>query len=293
MGFVSLVLVLGAKEGAKEGASYRGGGDGMISVDGAAWQSAPVALSPGRVLFAIGDVHGHARQLAALHDFIRARIEHRHAGKAVSLVWLGDYIDRGPEPGGTLRLVREGLGLAGVEEVALKGNHEQFLTDVLASDNPDPETVMLWKWNGGSQTIAGLLGRDEPSDPVALAKALRRALGEAALVQLGQLAMTHRVGGYLCVHAGVHPSRSLATQGPQELLWIREPFLSPPHWIHDFVVIHGHTPEQPVVLPHRIGIDSGVFMSGRLTAVEIEGEALRLITAYEESENTDPWPEPS
>lgn len=264
----------------------------MISVASADWQSAPRTLSPGRVLFAIGDSHGHARQLAALHDFIRQRIERQHAGKEVSLVWLGDYIDRGPEPGAVLRLVREGLGLRGVEEVALKGNHEQFLIDVLESDSPDPEKVMLWKWNGGGQTIAGLLGRDEPSDTAMLAKALRRALGETALAQLRDLAMTHRVGDYLCVHAGVHPSRSLAAQTPKDLLWIREPFLSPPHWIHDFVVIHGHTPEQPKVLPHRIGIDSGVFKSGRLTAVEIEGETLRLITAYEESQSTDPWPAP-
>src|SRR3546814_10834400 len=80
----------------------------------------------------------------------------------------------------------------------------------------------------------------------------------------------------------MHPDRALDAQTEQDLLWIREPFLSGENWQHPVTVVHGHTPEGPTALPHRIGVDSGVFMSGCLTAVELRGDRLRLISAREE-----------
>jgi len=253
------------------------------------WCEAPAELAGREVLFAIGDVHGHAGHLIALHDFIRARIERAYDPKDVTVVWMGDYVDRGPQPRECLDLVRDGLGIAGVREVALKGNHEQFLLDIV--DNPDPKDskILVWEMNGGSHTIAGLLPERRWKNPKALSQGLRRSLGTDRLDFLHGLALMHRVGPYLCAHAGVNPERDLGEQRDEDLLWIREPFLHPPRWLFDVVVVHGHTPQAPAVYRHRVAIDSGVFFTGRLTAVEIQGKRLRFIGAENEAAKHFDW----
>src|SRR3546814_10201329 len=85
-----------------------------------------------------------------------------------------------------------------------------------------------------------------------------------------------RIGDYLFVHAGLHPGRPLDDQTEHDMLWIREPFLSGHDWPHPVTVVHGHTPEGPTVLAHRIGVDSGVFASGCLTAVRSEEHTSEL-----------------
>jgi serine/threonine protein phosphatase 1 len=214
---------------------------------------APAAAAP---VGAIGDVHGCASLLE------RVLRPHLHSG--AELIFLGDLIDRAPEPNGdrgvierarTLQHDPQRHGLAGV--TVLRGNHEQMLLKVLHTEaGGDAERAGgardLWCSNGGD---AGFL-------PVA--REHRRWL-EA-------LPSTAMRGRYLFVHAGVRPGVPLAQQRTDDLLWIRDPFLEAPHHGLPYTVVHGHTFRRDyrvTRLPHRIGIDTGAYRSGVLTALPL------------------------
>ena len=200
-------------------------------------------------LVAIGDVHGCA---SLLREAIWP-----HLGSGAELILLGDLIDRSPEPKGdqqVLELVRElqdnpeAYGLAGV--TVLRGNHEQMLLDALAEDVPGDATE-LWEWNGGDP------------DFLPAAREHQRWLQALPLYAVR--------GGFLFVHAGVRPGVPLAQQQADDLLWIRGPFLSGPHGL-PYTVVHGHTFRSDYRVtrsPHRIGIDTGAFKSGQLTALPL------------------------
>ena len=249
-----------------------------IVVDTGPWQRAPRRLPAGRAVFAIGDVHAHADHLWVLHERISAIIALEHGGDAVSVVWLGDYIDRGWEPLQTLDLVAAGLGQPGVAEVRLLGNHERFLLDAATGRNLTLPHLLHWWRYGGEETLTCLAPEAALEDPEAVGAALYESLGEARIAFLESLPLQHRIGDYVFAHAGLNPDRRLEDQDENDLLWIREPFLSGWDWPHPVTVVHGHTPEGPVALPHRIGVDSGVFASGSLSAVELRGGELRFLT---------------
>jgi len=204
---------------------------------------------------AIGDVHGC---VSLLREVIWP-----HLGSGAELILLGDLIDRSPEPNGDLEvieLVRElqdnaaAYGLAGV--TVLRGNHEQMLLDAMAEDSPG-EATELWEWNGGNPEFL----------PVA-----REYRG-----WLDALPLTAVRGDYLFVHAGVRPGAPLQEQRSEDLLWIRGPFLKEPHGL-PYTVVHGHTFRSDyriTRLPHRIGIDTGAFISGLLTALPLSIETLQ------------------
>ena len=201
---------------------------------------------------AIGDVHGCA---TLLREAIWP-----HLGSGAELILLGDLIDRSPEPDGdrqVIELVRElqdnaaAYGLAGV--TVLRGNHEQMLLDALAEDTPG-EATELWEWNGGKADFrqAAMEHRD----------------------WLEGLPLTAQRGSYLFVHAGVRPGIPLKEQQADDLLWIRRPFLTRAHGL-PYTVVHGHTFRSDYSitrLPYRIGIDTGAFVSGRLTALALSTE---------------------
>lgn len=246
------------------------------------WQPAPRRLPKDRVVFAIGDVHAHAEHLWILQEHIAGIVALEHDASAVSVVWLGDYVDRGWQPLQTLDLVAAGLGQPRVEEIRLVGNHEIYLIEAATGENLSLPRLLNWWRFGGEETLKTLAPDARIEDPVELAAALKESLGPDRLAFLQGLTLQHRIGDYLFVHAGLHPDRALDAQTEQDLLWIREPFLSGANWQHPVTVVHGHTPEGPTALPHRIGVDSGVFMSGCLTAVELCGDRLRFISAREE-----------
>ncbi len=199
---------------------------------------------------AIGDVHGCA---SLLREAIWP-----HLGTAAELIFLGDLVDRSPEPNGdqqVLELVRElqahpeAYGLAGV--TVLRGNHEQMLLDALAEETPGQATE-LWRWNGGNPAFLPLAREHQ--------------------AWLQALPLTAMRGQYLFVHAGVRPGVPLQQQQTDDLLWIRGPFLNGPHGM-PYTVVHGHTFRSDyriTRLPHRIGIDTGAFRSGQLTALELD-----------------------
>ena len=243
------------------------------------WEGSPRPAPPGLALFAVGDVHGRSDLLAAMHEVLRREVS--ACGGAAEVVRIGDYIDRGPRPIAALRLAAGGLGIDGVSEVNLRGNHEQMLIDVLDDPVGDPDAVELWLRNGGD-TVLDELGCEWALDPVVPRVGMRdillAVLSDDDLAFLRGLPLIHRVGDIVFVHAGIDPQRSLDAAKPATLLWIRGPFLrAQGGWPHPFVVVHGHTIGPPEVLPHRIGIDTGAVVSGALTAVQIVGDRLRFL----------------
>lgn len=138
----------------------------------------------------------------------------------------------------------------------LRGNHEQMLLNAMAEDEPDVDTD-LWEWNGGDTDLLHFYRKHRAWFASLPRKAIR--------------------GHYLFVHAGVHPGVPLEQQRDEDLIWIRKPFLNRPHGLL-YIVVHGHTfgsDYRIARLPHRIGIDTGAFKSGRLTALPLEPRPAR------------------
>ncbi|MEQ8355683.1 MAG: metallophosphoesterase [Kiloniellaceae bacterium] len=261
-----------------------------IATEATDWQAAPRRLPVGRTVFAIGDVHAHADHLWSLQEHITGIIALEldttagavEDGAAVSVVWLGDYVDRGWQPLETLDLVAAGLGQPGVEEIRLLGNHETYLLDAVTGRDVSLPRLLNWWRFGGEETLKSLAPGARIENPEELIAALGDSLGTERLAFLEGLVLQHRIGDYVFVHAGLNPERPLDAQSLEDLLWIREPFLSGKDWPHPVTVVHGHTPEGPTALDHRIGVDSGVFMSGSLSAVELRDDRLRFIVTREE-----------
>ncbi|MCT0198596.1 serine/threonine protein phosphatase [Synechococcus sp. CS-1325] len=201
-------------------------------------------------LVAIGDVHGCA---SLLEQELRP-----HLDTGAELIFLGDLIDRAPEAEGDRKVLervwqlQENPGAFGLAAVTvLRGNHEQMLLKALAPRAQDQD-VNLWLCNGGNPDLLPLARE-------------RRDWFE-------QLPFTAIRGNYLFVHAGVRPGIRLEHQATDDLIWIRRPFLTKPHGL-PYTVVHGHTfrhDYKVTRLPHRIGIDTGAFCSGVLTAMRFE-----------------------
>jgi serine/threonine protein phosphatase 1 len=229
------------------------------------------------VVYAVGDIHGEAALLGRLIDAIAADAGGPdEAGRKV-IVFLGDYIDRGPASAAVLsRLVSRPL--AGFEHHFLRGNHEQVFLDFLT----DPNGARDWLEFGGIATAdsygAEGIGRlSEPGGVEALAEELHRRLPEAHRDFLRSLRSSVELGDYYFAHAGIRPQVSLDNQEPRDLIWIREPFLS---WRrpHPKVIVHGHTIETgPVLGGVRIGIDTGAYATGLLTALVLRRTEQRIL----------------
>jgi len=230
---------------------------------------APAKLRPGRRVYAIGDVHGMARRLAALHNAIAADLAARPCASAL-VVHIGDYIDRGPESSGALAMLASGTPIGGAETISLIGNHEWMALRALLGG--DDDAAKLWRMNGADATL-----RSWRIDPDTEHPSWGQAVPEEQLRFLEGLRLFHREDGYFFVHAGLRPGVALAEQDPDDMVWIREPFLS---YAGDFgvVVVHGHTPtKEPEVRTNRIGIDTGAVYGGALTASVLEEDRLGFL----------------
>jgi serine/threonine protein phosphatase 1 len=230
-------------------------------------------------LLAVGDVHGCLAELEAMIALLtRVVAQAVGTGRSWRLVMLGDYVDRGPDSLGVLRRLGRIEADLGCPVDLLLGNHD-LLLDRSIRLMPDPEVMSGWYANGGDTTLAECgIGPDEldGGDPAAIAARVRARLGPKLLRLVRDLAPAVRAGGYLFVHAGIDPGRAPEQHGIEELVWLREPFLTGADWRHPFAVVHGHTPCGPDVHPHRIGVDSGCFHTGVLTAVELAEDRLRF-----------------
>ena len=218
-----------------------------------------------RVVYAIGDCHGRADLLQQLLRLIEKDADQRGV-RSPELVFLGDYIDRGGDSSGVIRLVRSGL--PGFAHTALRGNHEQMMLDWI--DDPATQNAERWWSNGGSETLSSFgIEASGPAPGFDVAHRLRSAMGSSTLAWLRDLPIIHQVLDHVFVHAGIVPGRPLEEQSEKDCMWIRRTFLDS-DVDHGFRVVHGHTPTEdhfPEVRHNRIGIDTGAVFSGRLTAV--------------------------
>ncbi len=214
-------------------------------------------MSAGRS-FVIGDVHGCVDEMERLIDALALTSND-------TVCWLGDYVDRGPDPRRVIdRLIR--LRSEGPRCVFLKGNHEDMFLAFLGDSGRHGDAFL---WNGGDATLEsyGLDGCSGVEVAERLPPDHRQFLREL---------QTHaRVAGCLCVHAGVRPTRPLDAQLEEDLLWIREEFLAHPHPFA-CTVLFGHTPHRDVLLdlPYKIGLDTVLVYGNRLSCLEVENARL-------------------
>ena len=220
--------------------------------------------------YAIGDVHGRLDLLEQLLADIERDRRERPARKTL-LVFLGDLIDRGPHSAQVLDRLRN-FSADGVRTVFLLGNHEEVLLRIL---DGDAALITKWRWFGGSECLSSY-----GVEPAQLAKLIdeealqrvRAAIPADHVKFLESFVDTCRFGDYLFVHAGIRPGVSLEEQLQADLRWIREPFLLDES-DHGCVVVHGHTISEEVEeRPNRIGIDTGAYQTGVLSALAIEGD---------------------
>jgi len=235
----------------------------------------------GRRLYCVGDIHGRLDLLRELHQRIAAGGEGFDGGR--TLVYLGDYIDRGPQSRGVIDELLD-RPLPGFETVHLLGNHEQTLLDFLEY----PKQAAGWLIWGGRETLRSYgvtTGLDHMGDDMELLRDRFRAnLPGRHLDFYRDMKLSYSAGDYLFVHAGIRPGVPLQEQRESDLLWIRNEFIDSGER-HSHVVVHGHTISEEVEFrPNRIGIDTGAFYTGVLTALVLEGTEQRLIQTSGRSE---------
>jgi serine/threonine protein phosphatase 1 len=220
-----------------------GGGAAIIHLD-----------MSGRLLV-VGDIHGCLQELDALLAGLDLA-----AGDAI--VFLGDYVDRGPQVRGVVDRLLPLAADPTIRSVFLRGNHEDMLLGYLGRDGHYGEAFLA---NGGDTTMRsyGVVGRPSPSR-------FEAALPPPHLAFLMATELMHEEGDYVMAHAGIRPDYPLHQQLPTDLLWIRDDFIAQPHRLGKTVVF-GHTPSREVLvdLPHKIGIDTGCVYGGMLTALEL------------------------
>lgn len=237
----------------------------------------------GRPLYAVGDVHGCYDLLRALLAEIGRDAAARYPGVTPMLVMCGDYIDRGPDSAKVLTALNWLLRSPAVDVTLLEGNHEAMLR--LFIDRPTAHS--RWLSFGGAQTLAsyGLNvpdGAPDEATMTVLRDRLLDAMPTSHYQLLDRLEPMVSTGDYVFVHAGVRPGVALDAQHREDLQWIRDEFLDHPD-PSAAVVVHGHTWEddRATVLPHRIGIDTGAYQTGVLTALRIEDDAIDVIQAVD------------
>jgi serine/threonine protein phosphatase 1 len=215
--------------------------------------------------YVIGDIHGCADEL---HELIEAL----PLDQGDRLVFLGDYIDRGPDSRAVVSFLIEFQNFhPEIEFVFLKGNHEDMLLSYLGLNGQHGDMFLV---NGGKATFesyAITANRPSPQEVLSIIPA-------AHLAFFGKLESYHVMDPFLCVHAGVHPRKCLAEQTNEELFWIRNAFIYNSHAL-PYTVLFGHTPQPAVLydLPYKVGLDTGLVYGNMLTCLEVDEKVLYQI----------------
>lgn len=247
-------------------------------------KDSPVYKTPDNMrIYAIGDIHGHGELLNKMHEAITMDLlvgepEHAH------IVYLGDYIDRGPDSRGVIeRLIERRDRGDGVPKSFLKGNHEAALFEFMA----DPSADGWLKW-GGRETLESygiVFDHDEvilPAEKERAAEQMRGMIPAEHIEFLDGLDVSVSLGGYFFAHAGVDPLLPFDEQTEASLTRIREPFLS---WHENLMyaplpqrVVHGHSIyKEPEAQVHRVSVDTGAYEHGVLTAAVLDGVDVRFL----------------
>lgn len=233
----------------------------------------PASLPSGQRVYAIGDVHGRLDLLAELGEAIERDDAARPAAHT-TVIMLGDLVDRGPDSAGVIDFARKWAMLREVR--FLSGNHEEMFLNAFVEQGKFRGFLRF----GGIQTLASYgLDAEEMIDMdfAEIAHRMKRAVSSEDRQFMRSFETSIIIGDYLFVHAGVNPAAPLDQQNPHDCRWIREPFLGHKGDL-GCMVVHGHTVTELVELrDHRIGIDTGAFESGVLTALRLEGTGRRLI----------------
>ena len=219
--------------------------------------------------YAVGDIHGRLDLLEELLGKIHEDIARRKSRK-ILLVFVGDLIDRGPRSAEVVERLRT-YEHPGIQTIFLLGNHEEVLLRILGGE---ADLIAKWRSFGGRECLAsygvdaGQLGGLSETEALSV---VRAAIPEEHVEFLESFDDSCRFGDYLFVHAGIRPGVEIDQQQQSDLRWIREPFLFD-DTDHGFVVVHGHTIRPEVeTRPNRIGIDTGAYRTGVLTALAVEG----------------------
>ena len=229
----------------------------------------------GERIYAIGDIHGCDGHLVDLlgtiADDLRQAPADRHR-----IIYLGDYVDRGPEVAGVVERLCD-LAKSDPASEFVRGNHEAVLLDFL--DDPE-ELGPTFLAYGGLETLRSYgcnMGLVEDAD--AVAEEARQRIPSSHMDFFNATRLSLRYGDYFFCHAGIRPGVPLNEQAEDDLIWIREPFLESDA-DHGVVVVHGHTPaSEPEVMANRINVDTGAVFGGPLTCAVLEATACRFLQA--------------
>lgn len=227
------------------------------------------SIKEGDRIYAIGDIHGRYDLLRDLLGQIESHSAAMRKPARTFLVILGDMIDRGPQSADVLNYLfnvkKQSAGL-----IVLMGNHEELM---LRSLQKEPGVMRAWMRIGGDATLRsfGIDPLEADGDPIEVARKMERTISEENLEWLRSLPVMARSGDYLFCHAGIRPGVSLSKQSRTDLLWIRDEFLEDPT-PSGAMVVHGHSIAADVqIRANRIGIDTGAYRTGVLTALYLEG----------------------
>lgn len=234
-------------------------------------------------LYAVGDIHGRDDLLAQLLDQISHDAATLDPTFKRIIIFLGDYVDRGLQSRQVIERLVSGP-LPDFECVFLKGNHEQAMLQFLE----DSAFGKTWKYYGGLETlhsygVTELTLSDDPKEFEQARENFEFALPQSHQDFLRSLHSSYECGDYFFAHAGIRPGLPLHRQVDDDLLWIRNEFLES-DMNFGKIVIHGHTPREEVEFrSNRVGVDTGAYMTGVLTALVLEGSGMRLIQTGRES----------
>ena len=249
----------------------------------------PPSVGADRRVYAIGDIHGRLDLLLDLLDRIGRDDWRRRHREDTSLVFLGDYVDRGPQSREVIDCVIK-LREQWPNMICLRGNHEQVFLMAL---NGDEQAVRFFTREdvGGRETLMSYGIAAEQIDtmhPGELWELIDRAVPQEHRDFLAGLDSQTVIGDYAFVHAGIQPGVPLKEQEETDLYWIRDTFLNFEQ-PHPYMIVHGHSIREDVEMrTNRIGIDTGAYATGRLTAIGLEGTECWFLNTDEAEEKAVP-----
>ena len=248
-----------------------------------------ISRTAGELIYAIGDIHGRYDLLKVLLSTLESDYRSLAGGRIPMLIFCGDYIDRGPESAAVLEALIWLQQRSDLNVRLLKGNHEQAFLKFL----DDPDRGRDWLEFGGQATLAAY-GVDAPApeeEGASFARArdaLLAKLPASHLRLLENMELMIVIGGYAFVHAGIKPGKPLSSQQEHDLLWIGDEFTEA-RGPFEKVIVHGHSwrGDKAEVLGHRVGLDTGAYATGVLTAVRLDGDDITVLSAQEPG--AAPW----